>query len=132
MTEVKRWLHNCPSCIYLTAVLAATTFHRRHIRAYYKYHTRYFSETYIIQRWSKHLRCLEISSSICHLFIVVASRFNISNPLYKGTKLWHEISICVITLSIFQSWFDWNIFHTDSVTRHLTKVGNTKYIYQYQ
>ena len=23
VTEVKRWLHNCPSCIYLSAVLAA-------------------------------------------------------------------------------------------------------------
>ena len=28
VTEVKRWLYNGPSCICLSAVLAATTFHR--------------------------------------------------------------------------------------------------------
>ena len=80
VTEVKRWLYNGPSCICLSAVLAATTFHRsatyQQQREYThfisEYLTKYFSGKHNIQKWCKHLSCLEIFSSICHLFIVEA------------------------------------------------------------
>ena len=65
VTEVKRWLYNGPSCICLSAVLAATTFHHHknlssaalHIfHTHLKHYHLWGNTHYVIQRWSKHFK----------------------------------------------------------------------------
>ena len=67
---------------------------------------KFFRNIHYIQRWSKHFemfRNLFVNMSSLHFWSLFKSLiiFKIC-PVCKGTKLWHGISICVITLSNFQ------------------------------